>query len=57
MFSRLNNQLHFFPRAFPQMNMLLRLQEAANYSSAQSCDSDSASHHDDHLDSSLESAL
>ncbi|XP_051912029.1 neuron navigator 3 isoform X3 [Hippocampus zosterae] len=41
----------------PLMNMLLRLQEAANYSSAQSCDSDSASHHDDHLDSSLESAL
>ncbi|KAM9771413.1 neuron navigator 3 isoform X5 [Syngnathus typhle] len=41
----------------PLMNMLLRLQEAANYSSAQSCDSDSASHHDDHLDSSLESTL
>ncbi|XP_077354768.1 neuron navigator 3 isoform X10 [Festucalex cinctus] len=41
----------------PLMNMLLRLQEAANYSSAQSCDSDSASHHDDQLDSSLESAL
>lgn len=40
-----------------QMNMLMRLQEAANYSSAQSCDSDSASHHDDLLDSSLESAL
>lgn len=39
------------------MNMLMRLQEAANYSSAQSCDSDSASHHDDQLDSSLESAL
>ncbi|GAA6092836.1 neuron navigator 3 [Tachysurus ichikawai] len=40
------------------MNMLMRLQEAANYSSAtQSCDSDSASHHDDVLDSSLESAL
>jgi neuron navigator 2 len=33
----------------------MRLQEAANYSSAQSCDSDS--HHDDQLDSSLESAL
>uniref|UniRef100_A0A8C2DBM2 Neuron navigator 3 n=1 Tax=Cyprinus carpio TaxID=7962 RepID=A0A8C2DBM2_CYPCA len=41
----------------PLMNMLMRLQEAANYSSAQSCDSDSASHHDDLLDSSLESAL
>ncbi|XP_053097562.1 neuron navigator 3 isoform X6 [Pangasianodon hypophthalmus] len=42
----------------PLMNMLMRLQEAANYSSAtQSCDSDSASHHDDVLDSSLESAL
>ncbi|XP_062339736.1 neuron navigator 3 isoform X3 [Osmerus eperlanus] len=41
----------------PLMNMLMRLQEAANYSSAQSCDSDSTSHHDDHLDSSLESAL
>uniref|UniRef100_A0AAQ6IP76 AAA+ ATPase domain-containing protein n=1 Tax=Anabas testudineus TaxID=64144 RepID=A0AAQ6IP76_ANATE len=41
----------------PLMNMLLRLQEAANYSSTQSCDSDSTSHHDDQLDSSLESAL
>ncbi|XP_030626575.1 neuron navigator 3 isoform X2 [Chanos chanos] len=41
----------------PLMNMLMRLQEAANYSSAQSCDSDSTSHHDDLLDSSLESAL
>ncbi|EMP38160.1 Neuron navigator 3 [Chelonia mydas] len=41
----------------PQMNMLMRLQEAANYSSAQSCDSDSTSHHDDILDSSLESTL
>uniref|UniRef100_A0A8C1QYF1 Neuron navigator 3 n=1 Tax=Cyprinus carpio TaxID=7962 RepID=A0A8C1QYF1_CYPCA len=41
----------------PLMNMLMRLQEAANYSSTQSCDSDSASHHDDLLDSSLESAL
>ncbi|KAI1238970.1 Neuron navigator 3, partial [Lamprotornis superbus] len=40
-----------------QMNMLMRLQEAANYSSAQSCDSDSTSHHDDILDSSLESTL
>ncbi|KAG5846116.1 hypothetical protein ANANG_G00146340 [Anguilla anguilla] len=35
----------------PLMSMLMRLQEAANYSSAQSCDSDSASHHDDPLDS------
>lgn len=42
---------------FFQMNMLMRLQEAANYSSAQSCDSDSTSHHDDILDSSLESTL
>ncbi|XP_056877844.1 neuron navigator 3 isoform X1 [Takifugu flavidus] len=41
----------------PLMNMLLRLQEAANYSSTQSCDSDSTSHHDEQLDSSLESAL
>ncbi|XP_043944008.1 neuron navigator 3 isoform X1 [Protopterus annectens] len=41
----------------PLMSMLMRLQEAANYSSAQSCDSDSASHHDDILDSSLESTL
>ncbi|XP_064198495.1 neuron navigator 3 isoform X3 [Anguilla rostrata] len=41
----------------PLMSMLMRLQEAANYSSAQSCDSDSASHHDDPLDSSLESTL
>lgn len=39
------------------MNMLMRLQEAANYSSAQSCDSDSASNHDNLLDSSLESTL
>ncbi|XP_050180381.1 neuron navigator 3 isoform X3 [Myiozetetes cayanensis] len=41
----------------PLMSMLMRLQEAANYSSAQSCDSDSTSHHDDILDSSLESTL
>ncbi|XP_068792303.1 neuron navigator 3 isoform X4 [Struthio camelus] len=41
----------------PLMNMLMRLQEAASYSSAQSCDSDSTSHHDDILDSSLESTL
>ncbi|XP_060695563.1 neuron navigator 3 isoform X4 [Hemiscyllium ocellatum] len=41
----------------PLMNMLMRLQEAANYSSAQSCDSDSTSHHDDILDSSIESTL
>ncbi|KAM9578068.1 neuron navigator 3 isoform 8-T9 [Guaruba guarouba] len=41
----------------PLMNMLMRLQEAANYSSTQSCDSDSTSHHDDILDSSLESTL
>lgn len=43
----------------PLMNMLMRLQEAANFSSPQSYDSDSNSnsHHDDILDSSLESAL
>uniref|UniRef100_UPI00358E0557 neuron navigator 2-like isoform X2 n=1 Tax=Myxine glutinosa TaxID=7769 RepID=UPI00358E0557 len=43
----------------PLMNMLMRLQEAANCSSPQSCDSDSnsTSHHDDVLDSSLESSL
>ncbi|MFT7796689.1 neuron navigator 3 [Arapaima gigas] len=39
----------------PLMNMLMKLQEAANYSSTQSCDSDS--HHDDLPDSSLESTL
>nr|XP_030720757.1 neuron navigator 2 isoform X12 [Globicephala melas] len=43
----------------PLMNMLMRLQEAANYSSPQSYDSDSNSnsHRDDILDSSLESPL
>ncbi|CAN0429420.1 unnamed protein product [Lampetra planeri] len=43
----------------PLMNMLMRLQEAANYSSPQSCDSDSnsTSHHEDILDSSFESTL
>ncbi|KAG8438425.1 hypothetical protein GDO86_008923 [Hymenochirus boettgeri] len=43
----------------PLMNMLMRLQEAANYSSPQSYDSDSNSnsHHDDILDTSLESTL
>lgn len=43
----------------PQINMLMRLQEAASYSSPQSYDSDSNSnsHHDDILDSSLESTL
>ncbi|EPY85164.1 neuron navigator 3 isoform 1 [Camelus ferus] len=40
-----------------QMNMLMKLQEAANYSGTQSCDSDSASHPEDVLDSSLESTL
>lgn len=47
------------PLLSPQMNMLMRLQEAANYSSPQSYDSDSNSnsHHDDILDSSLESTL
>lgn len=41
----------------PLMNMLMKLQEAANYSSTQSCDSESTSHHEDVLDSSLESTL
>ncbi|XP_021114158.1 neuron navigator 3 isoform X6 [Heterocephalus glaber] len=41
----------------PLMNMLMKLQEAANYSGTQSCDSDSTSHHEDLLDSSLESTL
>ncbi|XP_069479569.1 neuron navigator 2 isoform X3 [Ambystoma mexicanum] len=43
----------------PLMNMLMRLQEAANYSSPHSYDSDSNSnsHHDDILDPSLESTL
>lgn len=42
-----------------QMNMLMRLKEAANCSSTQSYDSDSNSngHHDDILNSSLESTL
>lgn len=41
------------------MKMLMRLQEAASYCSPQSHDSDSnsASHQDDILDSSLESTL
>ncbi|XP_049321230.1 neuron navigator 2 isoform X2 [Astyanax mexicanus] len=45
--------------ADPLMNMLMRLKEAANSSSPQSYDSDSNSngHHDDILDSSLESTL
>lgn len=49
----------FVLSVFHQMNMLMRLQEAANYSSPQSYDSDSNSnsHHDDILDSSLESTL
>ncbi|XP_048215100.1 neuron navigator 3 isoform X3 [Perognathus longimembris pacificus] len=41
----------------PLMNMLMKLQEAANYSGTQSCDSDGTSHHEDILDSSLESTL
>ncbi|XP_075065681.1 neuron navigator 3 isoform X2 [Mixophyes fleayi] len=41
----------------PLMNMLMRLQEAANFSSGQSCDSDGTSHHDEILDPSLESTL
>ena len=43
----------------PQMNMLMRLKEAATSSSPHSYDSDSNSnsHQDDLLDSSLESTL
>uniref|UniRef100_A0A8C2MYA2 Neuron navigator 3 n=2 Tax=Cricetulus griseus TaxID=10029 RepID=A0A8C2MYA2_CRIGR len=41
----------------PLMNMLMKLQEAANYSGTQSCDSDSIHHREDILDSSLESTL
>uniref|UniRef100_A0A3B3RB75 Neuron navigator 3 n=1 Tax=Paramormyrops kingsleyae TaxID=1676925 RepID=A0A3B3RB75_9TELE len=41
----------------PLMNMLMRLQEAASYSSGQGCDSDDSSHRDKPLDSSLESTL
>ncbi|XP_068132732.1 neuron navigator 3 isoform X4 [Hyperolius riggenbachi] len=41
----------------PLMNMLMRLQEAASFSSGQSCDSDGTSHHDEVLDPSLESNL
>ncbi|XP_040199886.1 neuron navigator 3 isoform X13 [Rana temporaria] len=41
----------------PLMNMLMRLQEAANFSSGQSCDSDGTSHHDEVLEPSLESTL
>ncbi|XP_060047336.1 neuron navigator 3 isoform X2 [Erinaceus europaeus] len=43
----------------PLMNMLLKLQEAANYTGTQSCDSNSTatSHPEDILDSSLESTL
>ncbi|XP_077420271.1 neuron navigator 2 isoform X3 [Vanacampus margaritifer] len=43
--------------ADPLMNMLMRLKEAATSSSPQSYDSDSNSHQDDILDSSLESTL
>lgn len=54
-----SNIFFFVISVFHQMNMLMRLQEAANYSSPQSYDSDSNSnsHHDDILDSSLESTL
>ncbi|XP_060234015.1 neuron navigator 3 isoform X7 [Meriones unguiculatus] len=41
----------------PLMNMLMKLQEAANYSGTQSCDSDGISHREDILDSSIESTL
>ncbi|XP_075713115.1 neuron navigator 3-like [Rhinoderma darwinii] len=41
----------------PLMSMLMRLQEAANFSSGQSCDSDGASHHNESLDPSVKSTL
>ncbi|XP_056430035.1 neuron navigator 3 isoform X3 [Hyla sarda] len=41
----------------PLISMLMRLQEAANFSSGQSCDSDGASHHNESLDPSVESTL
>ncbi|XP_029397889.1 neuron navigator 3 [Mus pahari] len=42
----------------PLMNMLMKLQEAANYPGTQSCDSgDSVSHREDILDTSIESTL
>ncbi|XP_006513743.1 neuron navigator 3 isoform X8 [Mus musculus] len=41
----------------PLMNMLMKLQEAANYPSTQSCDGDSVSHREDILDTSIESTL
>ncbi|XP_058529405.1 neuron navigator 3 isoform X2 [Ochotona princeps] len=41
----------------PLMNMLMKLQEAANSPGTQSCDSDTTSHHEDILDSSVESTL
>ncbi|XP_069831650.1 neuron navigator 3 isoform X3 [Dendropsophus ebraccatus] len=41
----------------PLMCMLMRLQEAANFSSGQSCDSDGASHHNESIDPSVESTL
>ncbi|GAB1295556.1 Neuron navigator 3 [Apodemus speciosus] len=50
-----------FPRrtrkGTPWMNMLMKLQEAANYPGTQSCDSDSVSHLEDILDTSIESTL
>lgn len=50
---------HTDTHVFQQMNMLMRLKEAATSSSPQSYDSDSNSnsHQDDILDSSLESTL
>ncbi|KAM9312936.1 neuron navigator 3 isoform 2-T2 [Gastrophryne carolinensis] len=41
----------------PLINMLMRLQEAASFSSGQSCDRDGTSHHEKTLDPSLESTL
>lgn len=58
--ARLTSGLHRTdPCLIPQMNMLMRLKEAATSSSPQSYDSDSNSnsHQDDILDSSLESTL
>ncbi|XP_053441255.1 neuron navigator 3 isoform X1 [Nycticebus coucang] len=41
----------------PLMNMLMKLQEAANYSGTQSCESEGSRHREDVVDSSLESTL
>lgn len=40
-----------------QMNMLMKLQEAANYSGTQGCDADGPQPHEDTVDAALESTL